>query len=76
MRGLECDSALGSTDFTDTAFLSIVGGIIAGIVVILLEWSFRFLYGWNQRRNAVNAVGDFFVRWEGDINSTDELIDE
>ena len=25
------------TSFTDTAFLSIVGGIIAGIVVILIE---------------------------------------
>ena len=60
--------------FTYTAMLSIAGGIIAGIVVILLEWGFRSLYGRNQRRNAVNAVRDFFRRWESDINSTDELL--
>ena len=39
--GGEADQAWDSTDFIDTAFLSIAGGIIAGIVVILLEWSFR-----------------------------------
>ena len=61
-------------NFTDTAILSIAGGIIAGIVVVLIEWWFRFLYGWNQRRNSVNAVGNFFRRWESDINSTDDLL--
>ena len=63
-----------STDFVHTALLSIIGGIIAGVVVILLEWGFRYLYEWNQRRNAVNAVEDFFRRWENDINSTDETL--
>ena len=62
------------TDFIGTALFSIVGGVIAGIVVVLLEWGFRSVYLWNQRRNAVNAVGEYFRRWESDINSTDELL--
>ena len=62
------------TNFTDTALLSITGGVIAGIVVILLEWSFRFLYGWRQRRSAIHAVREFFRRWEDDINSTEDML--
>ena len=62
------------TDFANIALLSVAGGVIAGIVVILLEWGFRSLYAWNQRRNAVNAVGDFFRRWEGDIDETEEIV--
>ena len=62
------------TDFTETALLSIAGGIIAGIAVILMELGFRSLYGWKQKRNAVNAVNDLFRRWESDINSTEELV--
>ena len=42
--------------------------------MILLEWGFRSSYEWNQRRNAVNAVEDFFRKWANDINSTDELL--
>lgn len=63
-----------STDFAHTALLPIVGGIIAGLVVILLQWGYTSLHEWNQRRNAVNAVEDFFRKWENDITSTDELL--
>ena len=63
-----------STDLVHTALLSIIGGIIAGVVVILLELGFRSWFEWNQRRNAVNAVEEFFRRWENDINSTDVLL--
>ena len=62
------------TSFVGRHLLSIVGGIIAGIVVAALIWGFGALNSWNQERKAANAVGDFFREWENDINSTDKLL--
>ncbi len=53
--------------------LSIGGGVLAGIVVILLEWGWRGFYGWYQGRKAVKAVGTFFLEWETAINSVEPL---
>ena len=64
---------LDPSNLTGAALLSIVGGIIAGVIVVLIEWGFRALYGWNQRRVAIKSVATFFRDWENYINSTEDV---
>ena len=60
---------MNSFDVYATVIFPIVGGIIAGIIVILIEWGFRSLYERGQRRKAINGIGEFFGEWESRINS-------
>ena len=45
------------------AALSVVGGVIAGIIVILIQSA----WAWAQRRRAAKEVGAFFRTWETDV---------
>ena len=47
-----------------TIILSIPGGVVAGILVILGEIARRRGYERVQRRKAVRAIGQFFGKWE------------
>ena len=53
--------------------LSVGGGVLAGIVVILMEWGWRNFYGRWQRRKAIIGLSSFFRQWESTINSVESL---
>ena len=60
----------GSFDIYATIVFPIVGGIIAGIFVILIEWGFRSFYEWRQRGKAIGFINELFSEWESKINHT------
>ena len=62
-----------SFDISTNVVFPIVGGVIAGGIVVLIEWIFRLLYDWNQRRKGTKAIGRFFAEWEDAINSSADL---
>ena len=51
-----------------TITLSILGGVIAGVILLAGEVAFRKAYEGVQRRKAIMAIGQFFARWESTIN--------
>ena len=65
--------ATGTFDVFDTVIFPIVGGIIAGIVVIAIELGVRSLRQWHQRRTAIKVIGGFFREYESMINNADAL---
>ena len=67
---------LSTFDFNDTVLFPVLGGIFAGIVVILIEWSFRSLHDCKQRKKAERSIGKFFGEWNSCINNAVELRDE
>ena len=62
-----------SFDVLDTVVFPIVGGVIAGIIVILVQWTFRAVNECRQRHNAENALREFFEEWEDTINGATAL---
>ena len=64
---------VNSFDVNSTVFSPIVGGIIAGLIVILMEWIFRVLYGLNQRKRGIKDISEFFGGWEVAINGNPSL---
>ena len=64
---------MNSFDVNSTVFSPIVGGIIAGLIVILMEWIFRVLYGLNQRKRGIKDISEFFGGWEVAINGNPSL---
>ena len=64
-----------SFDVNSTVIFPILGGIIAGVIVILFEWSFRALYEWNQRKRGTKDISRFFGNWEDAINTSADLGD-
>ena len=64
---------MNSFDVNSTVFSPIVGGIIAGLIVILMEWIFRVLYGLNQRQRGFKDISKFFGGWEVAINGNPSL---
>ena len=53
--------------------LSIAGGILAGFIVVGIEWVGRYCYARRQQRNAIRELGNFFAAWESGINTAQEL---
>ena len=53
-----------------TIILSILGGVIAGIIVLAGEIALRAGYEGVQRRRAIRYIGQFFARWESTINDS------
>ena len=64
---------VNSFDVNSTVVFPILGGIIAGGIVILIEWVFRILYGWNQRKRGTKVISRFFAEWEDAINTSTDL---
>ena len=60
-------------DVYTTVVFPIIGGIIAGVIVILIEWGFRVLYEWNQRYRGAKDISRFFGKWEDTINKSADL---
>ena len=56
-----------------TIILSILGGVIAGIIVLAGEVALRRGYEGVQRRKAIRAIGQFFGRWESEINDAMDI---
>ena len=64
-----------SFDLLETVVFPIVGGVIAGIFVILVALGFRvFVYQRHQRRNAEKALSELFGEWEKTINDATALV--
>ena len=55
--------------------LSIGGGVLAGFVVVALEWGWRYWYGWRQQRKAIRDLSTFFGEWESILNTADGFQD-
>ena len=64
---------MNSFDVNSTVVFPILGGIIAGVIVIIFEWSFRVFYEWNQRKRGAKVISRFFGEWEDAINTTVDL---
>ena len=54
--------------------LSIGGGVLAGMVVVALEWAWRVVYELHKKRTAVKELSEFFHQWEITINSAEGLL--
>ncbi len=48
---------------------SVIGGVLAGLIVIMMELLWRWMYGWILRRRAVATLRKFFAGWEKQITS-------
>ena len=57
----------------DSWIPSVIGGVLAGLIVIVMELLWRGVYGWIQRRKAVTGLRKFFAEWEGQIATAKEL---
>lgn len=66
---------MNSFDVNSTIFFPVLGGILAGGIVILIELSFRFLYGRGQRKRGTKVISRFFGQWEDAINTSADLGD-
>ncbi|MYC38095.1 MAG: hypothetical protein F4X66_14445 [Chloroflexi bacterium] len=60
-------------DLWATIILSIPGGIVAGVLVLLGEVALRRGHERVQRGKAEKAIGRFFAEWESTINDTEEI---
>ena len=65
--------APSSFDISDTVVFPVVGGIIAGIIVVAIELGFRVILQCWQKRKAEKAMGEFFGGWEDKINDAKDL---
>ena len=65
--------AMNSFDVYSTVVFPILGGIIAGVIVILIEWGFRILHERSQRRRATKVISRFFAEWQDAINTSADL---
>ena len=58
-----------SFDVYETVIFPILGGVIAGFVVIVIELVFRNLYDRWQRRKTIKAIEKLLSEWESKINN-------
>ena len=70
---MEGGNAVNSFDVYTTVVFPVLGGIIAGVIVILFEWGFRVLYERKQRKKGTKVISKFFVDWEEAINTSADL---
>ena len=66
---------LSTFDVYDSILLPVLGGVIAGGIVIAIELTFRRVYEWLQRREAEKAMSEFFKQWESKINGSEAISD-
>ena len=64
---------MNSFDVNSTVFFPVLGGILAGGIVIVIELSFRVLWGLNQRKRGIKDISKFFGGWEVVINGNPSL---
>ena len=50
-------------------YASIVGGILAGLALVLVELIWRLFYGLFQKHRALRAIKKFFREWEESIKN-------
>ena len=60
-----------SFDVYETVIFPIVGGVIAGFIVVIVELVFRYLYDRWQQSKAINAVKKLFGEWESKITNAE-----
>ena len=70
---MEMETPMNSFDVYTTVIFPILGGILAGVIVILIEWGFRVLYEWNQRKRGTKVISRFFGEWQDAINTSADL---
>ena len=58
-----------------TIIFPILGGVVAGILVLAGEVALRRGYERVQRRKAIRAIGQFFGNWESMINDALDIPD-
>ena len=62
-----------------SVILSIAGGflagILAGLVVVGIEWAGRYCYARRQQRKAIRELRKFFANWELQINTSQGISD-
>ena len=49
--------------------LSVGGGFLAGLAVVVVEWLWRFNLDSRQRKQAIQSLSKLFKEWESAINS-------
>ena len=57
----------------DSWIPSVIGGVLAGLIVIVMELLWRGVYGWIQRRKAVARLRRFFAEWGEQVAAAPEL---
>ena len=57
----------------DSWIPSVIGGVLAGLIVIMMELLWRGGYVWIQRRKAVTGLRRFFAEWEERITTAKDL---
>ena len=62
-------------DVYASSILSIGGGVLAGFVVVLIEWCWRLYRAKHGRRKAIIELRLFFREWESLINTAEGLND-
>ena len=65
--------APSSFDISDTVVFPVVGGIIAGLIVVAIQLGYRVILQWWQRGKAEKAMGKFFGEWKSTINDAKAL---
>ena len=60
---------MNSFDVFQTVIYPILGGVIAGFIVVIVELVFRYLYDRWQQRKAINSIKELFSEWESKITS-------
>ncbi len=65
-----------SFDVYETVIFPILGGVIAGFIVVVIELVFRHLYDRWQRSKAINAIEKLLGEWESKINNANDLTDD
>ena len=56
-----------------SVILSVSGGVVAGVLVLLGEIAMRSGHDRRQRRKAEKAIGLFFKEWETEINNAVDI---
>ena len=67
---------MNSFDVNSTVIFPILGGVIAGFIVVVVEFVVRNCHSRWQQDKAINTLGNLFSKWESRINDAVELLDD
>ena len=65
-----------SFDVLETVVFPVVGGIIAGAIVVIIELVIRYILSRRQYGNAIKAIEKLFGEWESRINDAVDLLND
>ena len=67
---------MNSFDVFSTVIFPILGGVIAGFIVVVVEFVVRNCHSRWQQSKAINTLGNLFSEWESRINDAVDLLDQ